>query len=78
MYARTFFFLFFRVKLSLFVSLMRDVIMYSFFHIMPLASSKGGPKVKTHEKDQSNGYTSLWNSNTEMEVHIFGVSGSMS
>ena len=51
--------------------------MHPFFHTMALSSSKGGPKVKTHAKDQSNSHTSLWNSNTEMEVYLFRVSGSM-
>ena len=35
------------VKSSHFACLMRDVIMYPFFHTMPLSSSKGGPKIKT-------------------------------
>ena len=67
------------VKPPLFVSLiLRNVILYLFFHTMTLSSSKGGPKVKTHAKDQSNGHTSLWNSNTKMEVYQFGVSGLLS
>ena len=44
------FYFFCLVKLSLFVCLMWDVIMYPFLHTMSLSSSKGGPKVKTHTK----------------------------